>query len=147
MHVRISETLPSFIKKLYQSCYQAGSQEFFKAFEILWNKGVLINILSTSQKIFHRENLRSFCPRYCKSCSLNAKINLEMGKSGYFLDSWKELPFLSPLVAHLVIMPKLFWCNHHYRCVKTISRFIGKLLRMPGKLDSQKSKIDWKVLK
>ena len=76
LYVRISETLPSFIKKLYQSSYQACSQGFFKACEILWNKGILINIINiTSRKIFHRENLRSFCPGCSKSCSLNAKIN------------------------------------------------------------------------
>ena len=28
-----------------------GSQEFFKACEVLWNKGILTNI-STSQKVF-----------------------------------------------------------------------------------------------
>ena len=132
MHVRISETLPSFIKKLYQSCYQAGSQEFFKAFEILWNKGVLINILSTSQKIFHRENLRSFCPRYCKSCSLNAKINLEMGKSEYFLDSWKEHPKerSSPFFPH--------WLRTWLSCqnFSDVIITIGALKQYPGLLEN-----------
>ena len=36
--------------------------------------------------------------------------------------------FLPPLVARLVNIPNLFWCNHYYRCVKTIYKFIGKLL-------------------
>ena len=45
--------------------------------------------------------------------------------------------FLPPLVARLFIIPKHFWCNHYYRCVKTIYNYIGKLSRTVGKLDPQ----------
>ena len=136
------------------SSYQACSQESLKACEVLWNKGTLINILSTARKIFLRENLWMLCPKYYYSCILNAKFNPQMGitratKSGYFLDSWKEQPNLSPLsfpppVASLVMMSKLSWCNHHYRSVKTIYKFVGKLSRKPGKLELSNNLNRWK---
>ena len=82
MHVRISETLSSFTKKVYQSSYQVGSQEFFKACEVLWNKGILINIISTSRKVFTGKIFEVFVLDIVKAALSIKKNNPEMGKIG-----------------------------------------------------------------
>ena len=57
-----------------------GSQEFFKACEVLWNKGILINIISTSQKFFTGKTFEVFVLDIVKAALSIKKITPEMGK-------------------------------------------------------------------
>ena len=56
-----------------------GSQEFFKACKVLWNKGILINI-SALQKFFTGKTFEVFVLDIVKAALSIKKITPEMGK-------------------------------------------------------------------
>ena len=57
-----------------------GSQEFFKACKVLWNKGILINIISALQKFFTGKTFEVFVLDIVKAALSIKKITPEMGK-------------------------------------------------------------------